>query len=521
MLNPIYTYRSINELRKIQEEREVLPFVFGETKEIIDQDPNVCVDLTALAFFVESNRGNIQPVYINFENMDTSTTVIASIEAANIALGLFPFLFNEIQPYWRDEETDYAQDAKIECPVFHRKTLYRYGRASDLEQLIQYTAGKQIPFATFSQANGDIKMQFEQFNKFEELAIVDLTSITYAIEGNKSLIYIIEQYFELFPNVSFAVMSSQVDSVMTYFPLFFNEQEHITQLLPDLQVPSDKEDEKPVVAKITLLGTEEFNEFWESFDHNLIGHRYFKKRFKDTMKHFMSLNRVKEQKVLSIFLYGSSGVGKTEVARLVATCLSKDCYLPKINFQNYSSQDSLNSLIGSPAGYVGCEHGELSDKIQKSNVGVLLCDEFEKTNRPVFSFFLELLEEGKFTDSMAREYDMDGYVIIFTSNIQSETDYKKVVPPELQTRFDLVCEFEQPNAEDKRAFLHLLLERARTKYQEQLADYHISEDDLTSMIEFDCSELVSLRDIKRVFNNKIMELFDSKEANDHVVIEGL
>ena len=512
MLYPIYTYRDISELRKIQEEREVLPFVFGETKDTIDQDPNVCIDLTALAFFVESNRSNIQPVYINFENIDTNTKVIASIDAADTALELFPFLFDEIQPYYGDEGTDSAQEVKAEYPPLHRKTLYRYGRAADLEQLLQYTAEKQIPFATFSQANGDIKKQFEQFNKSEELAIVDLTSITYAIEGNKSLIYIMEQFFELFPNVSFAVMAEQVDSVMTYFPLFFDGQDHITKLLPDLQVPSDTEDLNPVVAKITLLGTEGFNEFFKSFDHNLIGHRYFKKRFKDTLKHFMSLNRVKEQKILSVFLYGSSGVGKTEVARLVANCLIKDCYLPKINFQNYSSQDSLNSLIGSPAGYVGCEHGELSDKIQKSNVGVLLCDEFEKTNRPVFSFFLELLEEGKFTDSMAREYDMDGYIIIFTSNIQSETDYKKVIPPELQTRFDLVCEFEQPNADDKYAFLNLLLERAKIKYQEQINNYHISENELASIIEFDCSELISLRDIKRIFNNKIMELFDSKET---------
>lgn len=512
MLYPIYTYRDVSELRRIQEEREVFPFVFGETKVMLDQDPNVCIDLTALTFFVETNRGNIQPVYINFENIDTSTKVIASIEAANIALKRFPFLFNEIQPYFVDNETDSAQETKSECPLLRRRTLYRYGRTADLEQIIQYTAEKQIPFVTFSQANGNLKNQFEQFNKFEKLAIVDLTSITYAVESNRNLIYIMEQLFELYQNVSFAVIATQVDPVMTYFPLFFDGQDHISKLLPDLQVPSDAEDVKPEVAKITQLEKEGFNKFWEAFDHNLIGHKYFKKRFKDTIKHFMSLNRVKEQKVLSVFLYGSSGIGKTEVARLIADCLTQDSYLPKINFQNYSSQDSLNSLIGSPAGYVGCEHGELSDKIQRSNVGVLLCDEFEKTNRPVFSFFLELLEEGKFTDSMAREYDMDGYVIIFTSNIQSESDYKKVIPPELQTRFDLVCEFEQPNDEDKRAFLNLLLERARMKYQEQIADYHIAEDELISIIEFDCSELLSLRDIKRIFNNKIMALFDSKET---------
>lgn len=78
-----------------------------------------------------------------------------------------------------------------------------------------------------------------------------------------------------------------------------------------------------------------------------------------------------------------------------------------------------------------------------------------------FSFFLELLEEGRFTDSMAREYDMDGYVIIFTSNLLSEAEYKKAIPTELQTRFDLVCEFEEPTMAEKTAFLDLLLEMAK------------------------------------------------------------
>jgi ATPases with chaperone activity, ATP-binding subunit len=183
-------------------------------------------------------------------------------------------------------------------------------------------------------------------------------------------------------------------------------------MLPDLEGISEVEGrvEKEIV-KLTTLSKSETDEFIRKFNHNLIGHSHFKEKFKYYLKNFIELNKAKEQKVLSLFLLGASGIGKTEVARLLANGLQQDSYLAKINFQNYSSQDALNSLIGSPAGYIGCEHGELSDKVKKSNVGVILCDEFEKTTRPVFSFFLELLEEGKFTDSMAREYGLDGYVI--------------------------------------------------------------------------------------------------------------
>ena len=184
--------------------------------------------------------------------------------------------------------------------------------------------------------------------------------------------------------------------------------------------------------------------------------------------------------------------------------------MAKINFQNYSSQDALNSLIGSPAGYIGCEHGELGEKISKSKVGVLLCDEFEKTTRPVYSFFLELLEEGKFTDSLARKYDMKGYVVIFTSNILNETEYRKVIPQELQTRFDLVCEFEAPSRNDKKAFIELLLKRAKEKYP----DFEkILEADIAKLKNMDNYPYESLREIKRTFNNLLMECFSQYDES--------
>lgn len=170
----------------------------------------------------------------------------------------------------------------------------------------------------------------------------------------------------------------------------------------------------------------------------------------------------------------------------------------------------MNSLIGSPAGYVGCNHGELSEKIKKSKVGIMLCDEFEKTTCPVFSFFLELLEEGHFTDSMARGYGMDGYVIIFTSNLHSEAEYKKVISSELQTRFDLVCEFEESTVAVKTEFLNLLLEKAKTKYSEQFAEIEMTEDEKKQLYAFEYSSLSALRDIKQVFNNRLMDYFTEK-----------
>lgn len=507
----LFTYRNLAELRKIQEEREVFTFKFGETKNMIDAYPEVCIDISAIVYYLQANKNDIQPVYNNFPGMTKDTVIIIKEAIAESALELLPFLFSDVENYFFEENEERSeQETSPKFKPYPRQKIFKYNSAEDLDQIIQYSAGMNIPLATFSRANGNLRKEFEQFNKSAELALLDLTSVSYAVEDNKNLIYALEQFLNGFPNIKVIAQTAQVDVLLKYFPLFFDGQDPVSKLIPALSGLGEDESEENKLAKITNLDDASFDMFISTFNHKLIGHSYFKERLQYTLKNFIFLNQAKEQKVFSIFLFGASGIGKTEVARLIANGLQNDCYLSKINFQNYSSQDALNSLIGSPAGYIGCEHGELSSKIQKSKVGVLLCDEFEKTTRPVFSFFLELLEEGRFTDSMAREYDMDGYIIIFTSNLQNEAEYKKVIPPELQTRFDLVCEFEEPTLAEKTAFLDLLLEMAKTKHTEQFANIEMTEEEKRQLYAFDYSSLSALRDIKRVFNNRLMDYFANK-----------
>lgn len=508
----LFTYRNLEELRKIQEEREVFAFTFVKTKEMIDNCPDVCIDISALVYYLQSNKNNIQPVYVNFEGITGDTVIIAEEAIAESALELLPFLILDTNSYFPEEAESPRQNILPHFKPYPRQKIYMYNNSEDLDQIIQYSTEHNIPIATFSRANGELRDEFEQFNKSAEMALMDLTSVSYAIDDNKTLIYALEQFLSSLPNVKVIAQTIQVDALLRYFPLFFDGQEPVCKLLPDLSGLGEEEPEESTLIKVTDLRSTSFDTFIDTFNHNLIGHSYFKDRLRYTLKNFISLNKAKEQKVLSIFLFGASGIGKTEVARLISSGLRDDCYLAKINFQNYSSQDALNSLIGSPAGYVGCNHGELSEKIQKSKVGVLLCDEFEKTTRPVFSFFLELLEEGRFTDSMAREYDMDGYIIIFTSNLLSEAEYKKAIPPELQTRFDLVCEFEKPTMAEKTAFLDLLFEKAKSKYSEQFAMITMTEGEKKKLYAFDYSSLSALRDIKRVFNNRLMDFFTEKGA---------
>lgn len=192
---------------------------------------------------------------------------------------------------------------------------------------------------------------------------------------------------------------------------------------------------------ITSISKARFKELHSFLNSRLIGNNHFKTRLIEELKKFRLFNSIGEQKIFSCLLFGESGIGKTETARLLSKFLSPNEDLIKINFGNFSGQESISSLIGSPRGYVGSqEGGELSQKITFSNSKVILIDEFEKANASIRNFFLELLEDGRYTDSMGRVYDLNGYVIIFTTNVKQGEENNNF-SPELLSRFNLIYRF--------------------------------------------------------------------------------
>lgn len=212
-----------------------------------------------------------------------------------------------------------------------------------------------------------------------------------------------------------------------------------------------------VLKRLIDLTPEQTAEVLNDFDRQLIGQHKFKQALRRQVNIFRLFNSIGEQPILSMLLLGPSGVGKTETARILSKKLAPDEPLPKINFGNYSSKDSLNSLIGSPRGYMGSEKGELTLKIEGSESGVVLIDEFEKADPAVWNFFLDLLESGHFTDSQGEVHDLNGYIIVFTSNTPCD-ELRKKFPTELLSRFNLIAKFALLNVEEKEEFIRRYIE---------------------------------------------------------------
>ncbi|NLA96523.1 MAG: AAA domain-containing protein [Clostridiaceae bacterium] len=421
------------------------------------------------------------------------------------ALNHFPFVFDKCYPIYPKP----AMESGDTIHTVSRKRLYTYSNNAHLERIIELAIQRNIPFFTFNQATKRPNPELSDLDKSRIAPIVDITTmIRAALSNNAHILYFAEQLIDMLSNTIFIVQQDSGDDVLQNLPLYFESHADIITLYPELGIEKVSATEEIRLRRITDYNAVQLEEFFEFFSVNLIGHGEFKDRFLRAVRNFSKLNRIKEEKILSIFLLGGSGLGKTEVARIIKNYLNAETSLAKINFGNYSSHDALNSLIGSPAGYVGCESGELGVKLQKSKAGVIVCDEFEKTTRPVFNFFLELLEDGSFTDSLTREYDLDGYIIVFTSNLKTAEEFYRVIPPELQSRLDLICEFKPLSLREKGTFVDFQLRKYIEKLSDEFAKYEITPEIIEELSNVDYHNNDNLRDIKRIIEQKVIEFLN-------------
>lgn len=274
----------------------------------------------------------------------------------------------------------------------------------------------------------------------------------------------------------------------------------------ELDTPEEKIKKRKLIIDLSENEVEKCASYIES---NLVGQSLFKKRFIEEIKHFQTFNKLGTQKILSIFLLGKSGVGKTEVGRLLHNFLDPESKLIKINFGNYSSKDALNTLIGSPKGYIGSETGELNEKLSRSNSGIILIDEFEKADEKIFNFFLELLEDGKFTNTQNIEFDLNGFIIIFTSNL-NKSGFEKTIFPELQSRFNYVCEFSTLTREEKENYVIGKLNSMIVNYN-NVFEKEISEISNISEIEIEVNRFDNMRNLNAEIRKLLIKKIDNKQ----------
>lgn len=382
-----------------------------------------------------------------------------------------------------------------------RVSIYEYDRKNreHVVKAIEEAGGQILSWSFFAKGQSKFELPEGTLSVF-----IDLSSLFYSEDRADALI----APAELMLNI---IQSEQTIELYVIIERQYSKQvrDLLYYKIDDvLDLESFLEIERDPIQNIVDIHQAEFDAIFDYLNQNLFGNVLFKRRLKEELTKYRLFNRIGQQPIFSVLICGASGIGKTEVARLLHQKLAADEPMIKINFGNYSAQDALNSLIGSPRGYIGSNKGELPDKLMCSRSKVILIDEFEKASKPVYNFFLQLLEEGKFTDSLGREYDLDKYIIVFTSNMPKEK-VGEFLPPELRSRFSYKCAFWPLSAEEKEQYVAFKSERYLEKIKHECAS--IDDTLLTSdIVKIDVSHYSNMRDINSEIMRQITEALYSE-----------
>jgi ATP-dependent Clp protease ATP-binding subunit ClpC len=227
----------------------------------------------------------------------------------------------------------------------------------------------------------------------------------------------------------------------------------------------------------------------------------------------------------SFIFLGPSGVGKTESAKALTDFLFGDEEaLIQIDMSEYMEKHAVSRLVGSPPGYVGYdEGGQLTEAVRRKPFSVVLFDEIEKAHSDVFNILLQILEDGRLTDSQGRTVDFKNTVIIMTSNLgtaelrkkaigfavdDADTNYdkmrEKVVEslkrhfrPEFLNRIDEVIVFHELTQEEVKTIVDLLVARVRTQLESQAIDLALTDAAKTRLAEMGYDPQLGARPLRR------------------------
>ncbi len=230
-------------------------------------------------------------------------------------------------------------------------------------------------------------------------------------------------------------------------------------------------------------------------------------------------------KPIGSFLFlGPTGVGKTETARSLAHILFNDEHaMVRIDMSEYQESHSVARLIGAPPGYVGFdEGGQLTEAVRRKPYSVILFDEIEKAHSQVFNTFLQILDDGRLTDSRGTTVDFRNTIIIMTSNLGSELFYEKSITesdrerkigdvlkahfkPEFLNRLDRVIAFHPLGAEDVSRISRLQLDRVATRLAENGIQLKISDELVQYFATHGYDEAYGARPLKRLVDERLLD----------------
>lgn len=241
-----------------------------------------------------------------------------------------------------------------------------------------------------------------------------------------------------------------------------------------------------------------------------------------------------ENRPIGSFIFlGSTGVGKTELARALAEFLFDDDHaMIRIDMSEYMEKFSVSRLVGAPPGYVGYEEGgQLTEAVRRRPYSVVLLDEIEKAHHDVYNILLQVLDDGRLTDSQGRTVDFKNTIIIMTSNIGSQLiteqlqtvtaqnreevmaslkakildELRRTIRPEFFNRIDEIVMFQPLTMADIRKIVDVQLKRVFRLVAKSGMELSVSDDAKDWLAQSGFDPIYGARPLKRVIQKQILD----------------